>query len=101
MPNHRPLPPFERLHELLEVVEIPADKYGVWSGLVRKVSRGNQLAGSVAGHPDPNANNPDRIDWVVRVDGAYYYASRLIYYMTYWRGSRGYSSRSRGPKLAK
>jgi hypothetical protein len=82
MPNHRPLPPFERLHELFEVIEIPEEKYGVWSGLVRKVSRGNQLAGSMAGHPDPNANNLDRIDWVVKVDGSLYYASRLIYYMT-------------------
>jgi hypothetical protein len=78
MPNHRPLPPFERLHELFEVIEIPEEKYGVWSGLVRKVSRGNQLAGSMAGHPDPNANNLDRIDWVVKVDGMPdYYASRV------------------------
>lgn len=83
MIKFRPLPPLERLNELLEVVEIPPDKYGEWSGLVRKVGRqGGGKAGSVAGTPHPASSNPDRINWTVTVDGVSYYASRIIYYMT-------------------
>ena len=83
MPKYRPMPPLERLNELLEVVEIPEDKYGEWSGLIRRVGRrGGGKAGSVAGHPHPTPSNPDRINWVVGVEGTYYYASRVIYYMT-------------------
>lgn len=83
MPNHRPMPPLERLHELLEIVEIPEDKYGKWSGLVWRVSRGRQRAGSVAGTPTSQTRNPDRVDWQVGVDGVRYLASRLIYFMAY------------------
>jgi len=78
-----PLPTLDRLNELLKVVEIPPDKYGKWSGLVRKVSRGSQLAGSVAGSRRPCDKNPGRVNWVVSVDNIRYYASRVIYYMTY------------------
>lgn len=83
MIKFKPLPPLERLTELLEVVEIPEKQYGVWSGLVWKVSRGNQRVGSVAGHPLPCRHRPGRVDWVIRVDGILYVASRIIYYMTY------------------
>ena len=81
MPNHRPLPPLERLHELLKVVEIPEDKYGIWSGLVWKVRRnGTKGVGSVAGTLRKNPHNPKRKDWLVMVDGVNYLASRVIYY---------------------
>ena len=83
MPKFRPLPPLERLNELLEVVEIPPDKFGEWSGLVRKVSRGGTRAGSVAGNLMRPKNRPDRLEWQVKVDGAAYMASRVIYYMTH------------------
>lgn len=83
MTNYRPLPLLERLKELLEVVEIPEDKYGEWSGLVWKVSRGKHRAGSVAGYLKPHTKNPDRIDWRVGVDGFEFVVSRIIYYMTY------------------
>jgi hypothetical protein len=83
MTNHRPLPPLERLNELLKVVEVPPEKYGVCSGLVWKVSRRNrQRAGSVAGTPQQAKTNPKRKDWAVKVDGIQYLASRVIYYMT-------------------
>lgn len=84
MPKYRPMPPLERLHELLEVVEIPEDKYGEWSGLVWKVSRrGIVRAGSTAGSLRLNPKNPNRTDWKIRVDGLNYFASRVIYYMTH------------------
>jgi hypothetical protein len=83
MIKFKPLPPLERLHELLEVVEIPPEKYGEWSGLVRKVTRGGKRAGTIAGTRNPSSNSLDRIDWRVQVDGVYYHASRIIYYMTY------------------
>jgi hypothetical protein len=82
MPKYKSLPPLERLNELLEVVEIPEDKYGKWSGLVWKVSRGGRQADTTAGTRNPSSNSPDRTDWRVHVDGVYYYASRVIYYMT-------------------
>jgi hypothetical protein len=79
----RALPSLERLNELLIVVEIPPEKYGVWSGLIWKVRRsGTKGVGSVAGTPQQAANNPERKNWAVTVDGARYYVSRLIYYMT-------------------
>jgi hypothetical protein len=78
------MPLLERLNELLEVVEIPPDKYGVWSGLVWKVERkGTRGIGSVAGSQRLNPNNPDRLDWVVGVEGVNYLTSRVVYYMTY------------------
>ena len=85
MPKFRPLPPLERLSEQLEVVEIPPDKYGVWSGLVWKVNKRGRGAriGSAAGTPGRCNTNPDRIDWKVWVDGVQYLASRIIYFMTY------------------
>jgi hypothetical protein len=84
MIKFKPLPPLERLTELLEVVEIPEDKYGVWSGLVWKVRRGGKAtAGSVAGYLDPAPTNPDRVNWKMGIDGNYYVVSRVIYYMKY------------------
>ncbi len=83
MPKFKPLPPLKRLNELFEVVEIPPEKYGVWSGLVRRENRGGQRAGNVAGSPRPNPNNTGRVDWKVKVDGVQYLASRLIYFMAY------------------
>jgi hypothetical protein len=82
MPKFRPLPPIERLNELLKVVEIPEDKFGIWSGLVRKVNRGGRRTGSVAGTPHQDTTNPERKDWEVRIDRVSYFASRVIYYMT-------------------
>jgi len=83
MPNYKPMPPLERLNELLKVVEIPLDKYGVWSGLVWQVRRnGTKGVGSVAGSLRLPSGKPGRMDWRIRVDGVYYYASRIVYYMT-------------------
>ena len=82
MPKFNPLPPLERLNELLEVVEIPEDKFGVWSGLVWRVNRGGKArAGSVAGTPRQNVGNSKRFDWKLDIDSKAYYASRVIYYM--------------------
>jgi hypothetical protein len=84
MRNPIPLPPLERLNELLEVVEIPEDKFGEWSGLVWKVSRGGTArVGSRAGRLMRRKNRPERLDWQAEVDGVAYYVSRVIYYMTY------------------
>jgi hypothetical protein len=84
MRNPIPLPPLERLNELLEVVEIPPDKYGEWSGLVWKVKRnGTRGIGNVVGSLRRPKNQPDRLDWLVGVDGVRYMASRVIYYMTH------------------
>lgn len=84
MPKFKPLPPLERLNKLLEVVDIPPDKYGIWSGLVWKVNRGRTAkVNSVAGYPDLTPSNPNRINWRVRINGVQYLASRIIYYMTY------------------
>jgi len=84
MPKFKPLPPLERLNELLEVVEIPEDKFGEWSGLVWKVKRnGTRGIGSMVGHLMRPKNRPDRLDWRAEVDGVHYMASRVIYYMTY------------------
>jgi hypothetical protein len=85
MRNPIPLPPLERLNELLEVVEIPEDKFGEWSGLVWKVSRGGTAVrvGSRAGRLMRRKNRPERLDWQAEVDGVAYYVSRVIYYMAY------------------
>lgn len=83
MPKFRPLPPVERLNELLEVVEIPEDKFGKWSGLVWKTSRGRQRAGNEAGTARPCYRKNGRSDWIVKVDGITYVASRVIYFMAY------------------
>lgn len=84
MPKFKPLPPLERLNELFEIVKIPPEKFGEWSGLVWKVKRnGTKGIGSVAGNLMRRKKQPDRLDWLVGVDGLQYYASRVIYYMTY------------------
>lgn len=86
MPKYNPLPPLERLNELLEVVEIPEDKYGEWSGLVWKVKRnGTKGVGSVAGWKQKHSLNPTRIDWKVKVGAVDYFASRVIYYMVHYK----------------
>ena len=78
------MPPLERLNELLEVVEIPPDKFGKWSGLVWKINRtGKAKAGSVVGTLVPASNNPDRVDWRFSLSYVSYFASRVIYFMTY------------------
>lgn len=83
MTKYKPLPSLERLNELLEVVDIPPDKYGVWSGLVCKASRGRQRAGNVAGWLKPRNRKNKRADWLVGIDNVYYVVSRVIYFMTY------------------
>lgn len=82
MKAKKALPPLERLNELLKIVEIPEDKYGVWSGLVWRVRRGRQRAGSLAGNLQQNSRTSERKDWKIGVDGVLYFASRIIYYMT-------------------
>lgn len=81
MPKHKPLPLVERLHELFEIAPIAESQFEVHSGLVWKVSRGNQKAGGRAGSLRPSSKAPSRFDWKVKVDGRLYIASRLIYLM--------------------
>ena len=81
MTNHIPLPPIERLNELLEIVPIAPSQSEIQSGLVWRVSRGRQKAGSMAGTKMPNSRKPGRFDWRVGVDGRHYYVSRVIYFM--------------------
>jgi len=84
MPKYKPMPPFERLHKLFEVVSISPSQYGIHSGLVWKVNRtGTAKAGSMAGTKRPALCNPGRVNWIVGVDGSQYFVSRIIYYMTY------------------
>ncbi len=80
MTNHKPLPPPERLNELLKVVEIDSSDLGTQSGLVWRTRRGPRRAGSTAGCLNQNKRT-GRLDWVVRIDGANYAASRVIYLM--------------------
>ena len=81
MTNHIPLPPIERLNELLEIVPIAPSQFKIQSGLIWKVNRGRQRAGSVAGTKSPNLKTPSRFDWSVKVDGGQYRVSRVIYFM--------------------
>ena len=82
MTSHIPLPPVERLNELLEIVPIPKSQFETCSGLVWKVDRGGTArAGSVAGSKRPHSLKQGRFDWKVRVDGRRYYVSRVIYLM--------------------
>lgn len=82
MPKHKPLPPLERLNELLEIVPIAESQFGTHSGLVCKEKRrGTRGVGGIAGSLASNVQQPGRFDWKVRVDGEVYAASRLIYYM--------------------
>jgi hypothetical protein len=84
MPKFRPLPPLERLNEVLEVVKIPKDKFGKWSGLVWKVDRSRTAkAGSPAGNKKVHHSRKERYDWQIMIDGVSYYAARVIYYMVY------------------
>jgi hypothetical protein len=83
MRKFNPLPPLERLKELLIVVPIPPNRIGEWSGLIKRVSKGGKLAGTVAGNRKPNPRREGRFDWWVKVDGKLYAASRIIYYMVY------------------
>ena len=76
-----PLPPLERLNELLEIAPIPKPQIEIQSGLIWKVSRGNQRAGNVAGHKRSLLRKSRRVDWVVQVDGRLYMASRVLYFM--------------------
>lgn len=83
MTNCRPLPPFERLNELFEIVYIPKDKYGKWSGLVWKVNRrGKSKTNHVAGYRRVNKSANNRADWIVKIDGISYLTSRVLYFLT-------------------
>ena len=81
MSKHKPLPPLERLNELFEVVPIEPPQFGVQSGLIWKVRRGNRRAGSVAGSLHPSTNKPGRFDWRSSVSYQNYFVSRIIYFM--------------------
>ena len=82
MPKHRPLPPLERLNELLEIVPIAPSQFEIQSGLVWKVRRqGTKGIGSVAGSKQPCPRKPGRFDWRVKVDQRHYLVSRVIYFM--------------------
>jgi hypothetical protein len=83
MPKYKPLPPLARLNELFEVIEIPPDNYGEWSGLVWKTGRGSRRAGSVVGTLMRLKNRKNRVDWRARIDGVDYLVARIIYYMTH------------------
>jgi len=78
----KPLPAFERLHELLKVVEIPESQYGINSGLIWRIDRGGKArAGRVAGKLQSGQKAEGRLDWIVGIDGKSYMASRIIFYM--------------------
>ena len=74
---------FERCHELLEICEPSPLRLEKESGLKWKVSRrGPAKAGSWAGCVSESKRcGKIRKDWVVRIDGKNYYASRIIYFM--------------------
>lgn len=83
MPKYNQLPPLEKLHELLKVVEIPEEKYGIWSGLIWKTDRrGKMKAGNVAGTLSPHPLKQGRFDWKVKICGKLYIAARIIFYMS-------------------
>jgi hypothetical protein len=81
MIEFKPLPPLERLNQLVELHKIIPENYGKHSGLVCKVKRnGIRGVGEVAGsrrYEKPR----NRSVWVIRIDGSYYYVARIIYYM--------------------
>ena len=82
MTKHKPLPPLERLNELLEIVPIDPSQFETCSGLVWKVNQGTRgRAGNVAGTKRPNTKKQGRFDWKVKFDGRLYMASRVIYFM--------------------
>ena len=84
MPKHKPLPPLERLNELLEVVPIKPYQYGTKSGLLWRVNgKGKVATGNNAGSLNPHPLKKGRLDWRVYIDGNQYYVSRIIYFMVY------------------
>jgi hypothetical protein len=81
MPKFKPLPSYESLHQLLQVVKIDKTKYGVKSGLVWKVDRsGGIKAGTRAGYLRKLRKN--RSDWYVGLYNFEYAVSRIIYFMS-------------------
>ena len=70
------------MRELLEVETIQEHELGKRSGLVRKITQGNRIAGSLAGHRQKHRKQP-RYDWVVKIDGIQYITARIIYYIEY------------------
>jgi hypothetical protein len=84
MPKYKPMPPLERLNELLEIVEISPDKYGEWSGLVWKVNRSRTAkAGKVAGNLKVHHSRRDKFYWEITIEGKSYYVARVVYYMVH------------------
>jgi hypothetical protein len=83
MLKFKPLPPLERLNQLIEIDNITPENYGKCSGLICKDKRqGTRGVGKVAGsrrYEKPR----NRSVWVIRIDGSYYYVARIIYYMYY------------------
>lgn len=81
MPKFKPLPPLERLNQIVEIRNIHPKQYGKHSGLICKEKRqGIKGVGKVAGSRRYEKAR-DRSVWVVRIDRSYYYVSRIIYYM--------------------
>lgn len=82
MRKFKPLPPVERLHELFNIVPIPEDKFGKWSGLVRRVNRRgrNNKAGTLAGNRWFDSETGS-IYWQVGVDGSLFRVHRIIFKM--------------------
>ena len=73
----KPLPDLKRLHTLFEVTNVT--KFGLESGLKRKIPVANQKKGDVAGCLKPSDKDPDRFEWVVSIDNEKYYVARIIY----------------------
>lgn len=89
MLKYKPMPSLDRLNELLEIVEIPEDKFGEWSGLVWRVSRGRTAkTGGRAGNKKAHHSDKNKFYWEVMIDGKSYYVSRVIYYMTHYEDPR-------------
>jgi hypothetical protein len=74
---------YERCHELLEICEPSLLRLEQESGLKWKVNRGSKAkAGSWAGHVGESKHcGKIRKDWRVKIDGKFYQASRIIYFM--------------------
>jgi len=76
---------YERCHELLEICEPSPLRLEEESGLKNKVNRGKRAkAGSWAGcvrEVEVCGTLVKR--WVIGIDGKYYYASRIIYFMAH------------------
>ena len=76
------LPAYKRLHELFEIIPITESEFGIQSGLIWKVTKAGRRKGAVAGSPVPNSKHPDRIDWMVQVEGRKYLVSRVLFFMS-------------------